>query len=298
MHPQDELEQLLVGLMDGTPDIDRNRRLGVLLHEYPELQSNYLDYLRLHALLQWRAGNHAPMTNPQDPARNVQPAVMPISRSSRARWLGRGLVAAALLLAVSVGYLFSPSSPPPVTPDVVERLVDWNLDLAQTRSPDERQRIYIGQAADLQATVTKTLLPPEDRELAETLLENSSWLARNDDPMAAADRFNDIADKVVSRLDAATNAHDDKRIVLLANTYSRLMEVGVDANLERVIASGNLDVEGQKKLETAMSRGGKQAKKLALFMERNPDASNKAIRRAMKGRHRHHHAHPFNKKMK
>ena len=208
----------------------------------------------------------------------------------------RGFAAAAILLAVGACVLFWPETPPgPALADLVNRLTDLNVDLAQIRSRDERERIYTGQAANLQATVTRTNLPPEDRELAETLLENSSWLAKNDDAMAAADRFSDIADKLVGWMDAATVARDDTRLVLLANTYSRLTEVGVDANLERVLASGNLDVDDQKKLETVMQRGGTQAKKLAQIMANTPGASHKAIRRAMKGRHRHHFNSPTKK---
>src|SRR5205823_1756593 len=98
-------------------------------------------------------------------------------------------------------------------PDVVERLIDWNLDLTQARTPEERSRIYDEQAAELKDKLAQADLPPEDRKLAESLLENSALLSKNIDPIAEANRFSDIIDKLVARLDSATTANDEKRVV-------------------------------------------------------------------------------------
>ena len=74
--------------------------------------------------------------------------------------------------------------------------------MAQTRSQDERNRIYDERAAGLKATLATAHLPAEDRDLAQTLFDNSKKLTKIDDPATEADRFNDIADKVVARMDA------------------------------------------------------------------------------------------------
>jgi hypothetical protein len=277
MDPHAELEQLLAGLFDGPPEAARNRRLGALLHDHPELQGEYLDYLQLHALLQWRAGVGS---KGEEPPSSIRAASRPRRRLTRAR-----LVAAAVFLMASLGVLLLFRSPEArAAPDVVERLIDWNLDLSRTRSRDERSRLYSGQVADLKATLAKAELPPEDRALAQTLLENSSWLAEHDDPVAEADRFNDIADQLVTRMDAATAANDEGRVVKLADSYRRLTEQGVDANLERALASGALSGERKQKLERAQRRGAHRAQRVAEILERNPEASRKALHRPTKGR--------------
>src|SRR5438477_32718 len=79
------------------------------------------------------------------------------------------------------------------------------------------------------------------RDLADALLENSAWLARNDDPIAAADRFNDIADQVVARM--STSGEDPQRVAKLASVYTRLSDQGIDRNLDRAFESGSLSAE-------------------------------------------------------
>ena len=79
----------------------------------------------------------------------------------------------------------------------MERLIDLNVDLLQAESRDERARIYAGKERDLKVMLVKASLPADEREFAKTLLETGSWLTKNNDPMAEAERFDDIADKVV-----------------------------------------------------------------------------------------------------
>ena len=123
--------------------------------------------------------------------------------------------------------------------------------------------------------------------MAQTLFDNSAKLTKIDDPATEADRFNDIADKLVARMDAATAANDEKRLVQLANSCRRLAEEGVDANIQRAIDAGNLDLAGEEKLEYVILRDANRTNRLASIMERNPEASRKAIHKAMKGHHSH-----------
>src|SRR5207302_5553476 len=113
------------------------------------------------------------------------------------------------------------------------------------------------------ATLAKVKVGSDDRDLVDTLLENSAWLTKNNDPMAEAERFNDIADKLVNRMDAATTAKDEKRIVQLASTYQRVAEVGIDSNLERAVAAGASGVE------RTTVRHANRAKMLAAIADRN-----------------------------
>lgn len=289
MKARAELELLLSELLDSPPDEARNRKLQDLLRANPDLQGEYLDHLRLHALLQWRAGRVLPKpesTIPGTHAAAAQPsgAVRPAARW----WSGRNLtIAASIAIAASVGillYLRAPENPP--SSELVGRLIEWNLDLTQAQSREERQRIYTEQVNGLKATLARADLPREDREWAEMLLENSHWLTRNNDPTAEADRFSDIADKVVARMDEATAARDEHTIVYLANTYRRLADLGIDANLQRAIDAGDMNQEREKKFETALQRDTSRVKKLTAIMDRSPEMPRKAIHHAMK-RHPH-----------
>ena len=91
---------------------------------------------------------------------------------------------------------------------------------------------------------------------------------------------------------ALTNAtagatHHEKRIVRLANSCRRLAELGVDANIQRALVVGDLNAEGEQKLEYVILRDANRTNRLASIMERNPEASRKAIHRAMKSHHSH-----------
>ncbi len=282
MEARAQLEQLLVNLLDAPPDASRNQRLDDLLRANPDLHGDYLDYLQLHALLQWRGGKVSPQAAPA--TEKAQPLSEPRAVGAT-RWRsGRGVTAALLVLAASVAAFFLWHTPEAqATPDVVERLIDWNLDLTQAQNPDERGRIYDEQAVKLKATLDQAELPDEDRQLAEKLLENSTLLAKNVDPEAEADRFDAIAAELVTRMNSATTAHDEKRMVQLAGAYTRLTEVGVSANLALARTAAGMDAERKLKLARATQRHANRVSQVADIIERNPESSRKAIHRAMKG---------------
>jgi hypothetical protein len=167
---------------------------------------------------------------------------------------------------------------------VVERLLDWNLDLSESRAPDQRQRLYAERAAELTTALREAVLPAEDRELADALVASGSWLTGNDDPAAEADRFNDLADRLLALIDAATGEKDARRLRRLADSYRRVAERGVRANVERAELSGPLTAKRLKKLERARQRDAKRAEKLAALLERAPRAARKEIRRALEPR--------------
>jgi hypothetical protein len=277
-----ELEHLLADLLDGPPDASRNQRLDELLRTHPDLHGDYLDYMQLHALLQWRGGN-VQAAGPA-PTPEVETQRTPVTVTAGAsRWMSRrGLAAAVVFLAACVAaiFLLRPSESQ-ATPDPFVRLCEWNLELAEAHTPGERNRIYDEQAANLKATLAKAELTLEDREIAETLLANGAFLINNDDPIAEADRFNDIADKLVARIDAAAAAHDEDRIAQLADIYQRVTEVGVDANLERAFQAGAIDNDQKQKMSRTF-----RSHRLAEIMKHNPEAHRKAMRRGMTKGHK------------
>jgi hypothetical protein len=272
-----EFERLLADQLDGPADVARDRRLNALLRSHPDLQEEYLDQVRLHALLHWCTGQAA--TEEPVPRRA---AGRP--QFQRARL---ALAAALVLLAVGLGALGPVGAPEaqaaPV--DVVERLVDWNLAIAQAPSSAERKRLHAEQADRFRGALARAKLPPAERELAETLLENASWLADNDDPVAAAERFDAIADRLVTHMDGRVRAKDEKRLARLAETYRKVsQQLAVYPNITRAAESGALDFERKRKLERAILNDAGRAERLEELLERAPDASRKEIRKALKDR--------------
>lgn len=268
MEPRAELERLVASLCDGPADAGLNEELCGLLHRHPELRDEYLQYMELHALLQWRGGlvKPRPLTAPRTRLR------YPVRKMAAALLLAAACVAAILVLQ-------PPSAQ--ATPDVFEQLVELNVDLVQAR-PDQRQRLLGRQAAQLQTTLAAAQLPPADRELAQRLLDNGAWLVHNSDPVAEADRFSDIADELVARMDAATTAHDEQRLVQLARSYDRLATAGIEANLSRAASAGPIDSERSKKLSGCQQRHARRMRHFAEIVERTPEHSRKAIRRHLK----------------
>jgi hypothetical protein len=205
------------------------------------------------------------------------------------RWLPPRWVAAALIL-LTVGlssWLLFPTPASFASTDLVERLVDWNLDLSEARSLKERQRIFDGQVENLRAALRNGDLPPEDQQLAEVFLENGEWLAAHDDPVAEADRFNDVADQLLKRTHAAEergNAHDLRRF---ARHLRKVEEKGIDAKLKRLQASGALDAKRQRKLERILRRDAERRQAAAALLERVPEASSQGTERALEPTHKH-----------
>jgi hypothetical protein len=298
MDPNEEFETLLAGVMDHSPDTVRNERLCELLRLFPALQNDYLDHLQIHAMLIWREGRVVQTPNlVSEPGKQLG-IVEPDSRQSQRnnlRTTNRGsthwVKAGALLcfgigLGILLNLVWEPSADRENGPDLVEQLVGWNMDIAQAETKAERHAIYDTQAASLQVLMTNSKLSQEDRRLAQTLVDTGAWLTNNDDPMAEAERFSEIADVLLARIDSATVAKDNHRVTKLADAYRRLTEVGVSWNLERVIATGSPDPKRKPKLDHLIAGDARRAKKLEDLLERHPDASWKAIHRALKGHHR------------
>jgi hypothetical protein len=198
------------------------------------------------------------------------------------RWLpSRWAVAASILLLIglSAWFFFFPTHAQ--ASDVVERLVDWNLDLTQAPL-EERGSLFSHSAGSLKRDVLQSKLSPEDRELAEQLLAIGTWLVENDDPLAQADRFNDLADHLLDRLDKASAKTDAKEAKRMAKHFRRVAQVGVGGNLERAEASGaQRDDKAHTRLERIRQRDARRAEKLAALLAIAPDASQREIRQAL-----------------
>ena len=105
------------------------------------------------------------------PSGDSSPAPRPRFRASR--WL----TAASAMLAVGVGVGLLMPLRKAASADVIERLVDWNLNMACTPSAADRDRLYADQAADLKAEVLKAAATERGPGLRRVVARNRS-LAR------------------------------------------------------------------------------------------------------------------------
>ncbi|MBL8797920.1 MAG: hypothetical protein JNM56_28740 [Planctomycetia bacterium] len=207
------------------------------------------------------------------------PGSLPAPVRRPAALVVRWLVAALLLLAVgSAAWLLS--TPRAVAgPPFIERLVDWNLELAEAGSLAERQRLYASQQAAFQAAAVS--LPAEDRELASLLLENGSRLAAHDDPIAEAERFSAVADKLVEKLHQAALGKDEKAIDRYARLQTQVAQRGVGDRLAKIEEAGVLNFESERRLEKVILRDAKRRKQLIEMLEREPELKRKEIRQEL-----------------
>jgi hypothetical protein len=208
---------------------------------------------------------------------------LPFVRPTRQRPSRRRFLAAAMLL-VGIGLGTTILIPPPeahAAPALIERLVDWNLDLARAAGVGERSQVYAAREGALKRDVGRTPLPAEDRVLADFLLDNGTWLATHDDPVAAAERFSAVAERLVERAKTASARKELRLAKRYAELQGLVAEHGVAASLARAEASGALNFEQRRHLENIILRDESRMKALVELLEQNPNLSRKDIRKAI-----------------
>jgi hypothetical protein len=200
---------------------------------------------------------------------------------TRRRWLQQGAAAAAAVLAAGTGaWLLLSGREAEADDDLMDRLLDWNLQLAEAQSPDERQRLF-AEAEQLRTAITAARLAPEHSALAESFLDNGTWLVSHQDPVFAADRFDGLAERLLDLARTADEKGNHKRMKRLLQQYNRVLEAGVNPNIESADASGTLDFEHQKRLEKLTIADSRRLRQLTALLDRAPDASRAEIRRAL-----------------
>jgi hypothetical protein len=166
---------------------------------------------------------------PAKPEKRAKSAKLKFKRPSWTpmRWAA---VAAVLFIGVIIVGLLMPGRTIASQSNVVERLVDWNIELTNA-SLNERQRLLAKAEPFLMQELEKARpsLSPEDRAMAESLLEHGRWLATHDDPIAEAERAADIADKMLWIADAAEKQGKKTESEQCAMRYGKFMDLGVSA---------------------------------------------------------------------
>jgi hypothetical protein len=198
------------------------------------------------------------------------------------RWVPRWAMAAAVLLTLGLAAWFlTPTPHAQATPALIERLVDWNLDLADVPSAAERKQLYSATEDDLKQAVRQASLTEPERQLADLLLENATWLAENDDPVGAAERFSAVADRLVGQLQSAGDRKDMKRAKRYARLQALVAQHGVEDNLEKAKTTGALNFDKQRRLEKVVLRDAERMQTLVELLEQQPDLSRREIRKAL-----------------
>ncbi len=153
--------------------------------------------------------------------------------TSRLRQPRFALAAAAsiLLLIGLAGWLLMGHYAAGPADSVVDRLVDWNVDLADA-APAERTQIFQGQADALRQTLASAALPADEQELGAKLLDNGIWLSRNSDPLIGAERFSDVADLLLTRLKSASAKNDPKSVARLSRHLGKVKNGALDPQLQ------------------------------------------------------------------
>jgi hypothetical protein len=219
-------------------------------------------------------------SNAAKPSMPAAPRRLVILHFARSRWA----MAALLFLVISLGvWLLSPS--PRVhadAPGLVERLVDWNVSLAQASTPEERAKLYAQQADAFRVALNKPEVSAEDKQLALELMDNGTFLAKNDDPLAAADRLNAVADQLVDHMNRATSEGNEQEVGRLARNFTKVTEQGIGTNLEKAAQVIDKHPEQRERIAIVTEKQQRQAAKLdELAKARHmAAAAQKEVRRA------------------
>jgi hypothetical protein len=216
-------------------------------------------------------------------------AAEPARAAARSRGLvvARWAVVASVFLCVGLT-VFMMSTPRRVhaESDVVEQLIDWNLQLSELPTPAEREKLYTERVAALKVDLAKSRISDEDRQFAETLLSNGQWLTSSTEPLEEADRFNQLADQIVDRVEVAAARSDTAAARKNARQYSLITAKGINAKLERAEAAkaaraAKADAAFQRKMERLMAREENRLKKLEVMHKKAPDPARKEIRKML-----------------
>lgn len=194
--------------------------------------------------------------------------------ASRTSTVSRWAAAAILLLAVggAVGtYLHVEHEHRAVaSSDAIDRAVNFDLSLGQ-KSETERQRIFDEGKLTL-AKEMGTRLLGDTREFADSLIHSAAFLTQHHDPLAQADHYTQVADKLVSRIDASAK-RNPKALARLGQDYFNVMDQGVHTNLDiAATAPGNVDsAEYRRKLQKIIQHNLQVQSRLRLALRDHPE---------------------------
>jgi hypothetical protein len=190
--------------------------------------------------------------------------------------------AAMVLLAAGAGLwiLLAGAGSDAQAATVVERLVDWNLELASMPTIEERKGLYAAQAGKLEQLVAKTAPNSEDGALARTLLRTGAGFCGSSDPLADAEIFCSVADVLAPQV-APAGKPNAKVIKRRTNLSARIEQKGVVQRLEKMESAAKPVGERAKRLEKVVHHNAKYQAHLTSLLPRVSEPDRREIRRAL-----------------
>lgn len=227
---------------------------------------------------------------------DLEPAPQPMSMPAQARrrrvvrksnifWriADSRLTAAALVMLVIGGSIWTYRAREHqliASAQAMNSLVEWNLRLAEAKSTAERKRLYDARAEAEKQLASRAHLNAADRKQANTLIENVEFLSTNEDPLAEADHFSQVAEVLITKMDSLASKAPET-MDRLSDTYYRVVDQGIQQNLERAAAAGANTPVAQKQIEAIDQRNTMLQSKVEALLEKNPSASQPQLRKAL-----------------
>jgi hypothetical protein len=210
-------------------------------------------------------------------------------KPSRKPWLPRlprtaiaGIVAASLLLAVSlIAWRWVPGAREvareTANAKLLDDIVDWNLALAEANEADREK--LLKEAPKFQARLQLMSFNADDRQFAETLLDQAAILAQNPDPLVAAEHFDAVAEQVQQRLEKAAKSDKVGEADQWAARLGNIDERGVTGQLDQIDTGRK---KGSNSCEKIASHTAHRKQALQKILDESPEATRTAIHRTMK----------------
>jgi hypothetical protein len=212
---------------------------------------------------------------------------------SRRRLLAWVAAAAAVVMLACGLTMFLPGSGGPQTAEaatVLDDLVDWNIELADTDSLADRQQLYAAHAGELEQMARECTFSPDAHELADCLLRASASLARQNDPLQEAAVFTDVAAALVHHIRTATAQSDARSVQHLSHCYGRVAQCGINASVGKIKPGACATAECDRQLQKIQHRHTELRDQLKALLAKSPEASSQEIRRALDASAPRHHA--------
>jgi hypothetical protein len=211
------------------------------------------------------------------------PATLRLRRPIFLRPAVIGAVAAALVVGIGITAWMWPAAREARQQAVVEELIDFDQAMAEA-SPQEREQLYAEQAPVLRSAVERAPLSAEERRLAKSVLETSATAPS--DPVAQAERLNDLSELILRQIGPAAAANDDLALQRLGRRFGKVQR-GIRAHLDD---RKDADVAPERSLQQAQrlermemvrQRQEEARKRLQRLAERSPERAQKVLQRML-----------------
>ena len=219
-----------------------------------------------------------------------------------ARWMVAACVVAIIGLSIGVGVFSTSSVARAENADVIDRMIDWNLQMSEASTLEDRQQLFVEHAETFKTDLAKANLSESDRAFADNLMETGTWLAANTEPVEEADKLTTLADQIVTRAQISGKPMDEKKTARFVQQYQKVAQ-NIEAKVEKAeaVAAANpaaSPAEHAKKLEKIEARENKRLETLAKLQEKMPEASKKEIKAMIEQEHKKHKPKPKHPKGK